>query len=203
MLTVQDISNRTLSFEQNYIQNILPSKDFRFLSRKDLNTRVQQWVEAYAFRWAESIEATTFNQLDDLIRTLTMHGVSSDEINDAVLAFFTEEGYYPSDTTNNAETVYSRVKTIVQTETLATMSEAAKESYKSTPFVTKKGWIATMGVSDHHKGHEEMDGQEVGINEKFYNAEANCYADAPGQFGRADQDINCLCDMYPIVIEEN
>ena len=48
-----------------------------------------------------------------------------------------------------------------------------------------------------------MDGQEVGINEKFYNAEANCYADAPGQFGRADQDINCLCDMYPIVIEEN
>lgn len=200
---LSDIFNRTLSFEQNYIQNILPSKDFRFLSRKDLNTRVQQWVEAYAFRWAESIEATTFNQLDDLIRTLTMHGVSSDEINDAVLAFFTEEGYYPSDTTNNAESVYSRVKTIVQTETLATMSEAAKESYKSTPFVTKKGWIATMGVSDHHKGHEEMDGQEVGINEKFYNAEANCYADAPGQFGRADQDINCLCDMYPIVIEEN
>ena len=128
-----------------------------------------------------------------------MHGVSSDEINDAVLAFFTEEGYYPSDTTNNAETVFSRVKTIVQTETLATMSEAAKESYKSTPVVSKKGWIATMGVSDHHKGHEEMDGQEVGINERFYNAEANCYADAPGQFGRADQDINCLCDMYPIV----
>lgn len=196
---ISNIFNAGLAFEQSYIQSLLPTKDFKFISRKDLNARVQQWVEAYAFRWAESIEATTFNQLDDLIRTLTMHGVSSDEINDAVLAFFTEEGYYPSDTTNNAETVYSRVKTIVQTETLATMSEAAKESYKSTPFVSKKGWIATLGVSDHHKGHEEMDGQEVGINERFYNAEANCYADAPGQFGRADQDINCLCDMYPIV----
>ena len=95
------------------------------------------------------------------------------------------------------------MKTIVQTETLSTMSEAAKESYKSTPFVNKKGWIATLGASDHHKGHEEMDGQEVGLNEKIYNAVANCYADAPGQFGLAEQDINCLCDMYPVVIEEN
>ena len=200
---ISSIFNKYLTFEQGYIQSLLPQKDFRFMAQKDLNSRVQEWVNEYAFRWAETIEATTFNQLDDLIRTLTMHGVSSDEINDAVLAFFTEQGYYPGDATNNAETVYSRVKTIVQTETLATMSEAAKESYKSTPFVTKKGWIASMGVIDHHKGHEEMDGQEVGINEKFYNAEANCYADAPGQFGRADQDINCLCDMYPIVIEEN
>ncbi|MBR4682730.1 MAG: phage portal protein [Elusimicrobiaceae bacterium] len=199
MPIISSIFNKYLTFEQGYIQSLLPQKDFLFMAQKDLNSRVQQWVEEYAFRWAETIEATTFNQLDDLLRTLTMHGVSTDEINDAVLAFFTEQGYLPGDSTNNAETVYSRVKTIVQTETLATMSEAAKESYKSTPFVGKKGWIATMGVSDHHKGHEEMDGQEVGINERFYNAEANCYADAPGQFGRADQDINCLCDMYPIV----
>ena len=203
MPIISSIFNKYLTFEQGYIQSLLPQKDFRFMAQKDLNSRVQELVNEYAFRWAETIEATTFNQLDDLIRTLTMHGVSSAEINDAVLAFFTEQGYYPGDATNNAETVYSRVKTIVQTETLATMSEAAKESYKSTPFVTKKGWIASLGVIDHHKGHEEMDGQEVGINEKFYNAEANCYADAPGQFGRADQDINCLCDMYPIVIEEN
>lgn len=197
------IFNTSLKFEQNYIQSLLPNKDFKFMSQKDLNARVQQWIEMYAFRWAESIEATTFNDLDDIIQTLTIRGVSSNEINDAVLAFFTEHGYKPSDTTNTSETVYSRVKTIVQTETLSTMSEAAKESYKSTPFVNKKGWIATLGASDHHKGHEEMDGQEVGLNEKFYNAVANCYADAPGQFGLAEQDINCLCDMYPVVIEEN
>ena len=199
---LSSIFNTSLSFEQGYVQSILPNKDFKFMSHKDLNARVQKWVEVYAFRWAESIEATTFNQLDDIITTLTMHGVSNGEINDAVLAFFTEQGYYPDHTTNTSESVYSRVKTIVQTETLATMSEAAKESYKSTPFVSKKGWIATMGVSDHHKGHEAMDGQEVGVNEKVYNAEANCYADAPCQFERADQDINCLCDMYPVVIEE-
>jgi hypothetical protein len=59
-----------------------------------------------------------------------------------------------------------------------------------------------MGIADHHEGHLEMDGQEVRVDEKFRNPVTGQTADAPGQFGTADQDINCLCDTYPVVIDE-
>ena len=90
----------------------------------------------------------------------------------------------------------------MQTETLATISEAQLEGYRSTPFVNGKGWITTMGVSDHHEGHLEMDGQEVRMEEDFTNPVTGQKTQAPGQFGTADQDINCLCDTYPIVLDE-
>ena len=107
----------------------------------------------------------------------------------------------PNDNGTNIS-IYDRVKTIVQTETRATISEAQKEAFTSTPFVNGKGWITTMGVSDHHEGHPEMDGQEVKIEEDFRNPVTGQFTPAPGQFGVADQDINCLCDMYPVVIDE-
>ena len=89
----------------------------------------------------------------------------------------------------------------MQTETRATISEAQLEAFRSTPFVNGKGWLTTMGVSDHHEGHLEMDGQEVGVDEEFINPITNQRTQAPSQFGTADQDINCLCDNYPIVID--
>ena len=40
------------------------------------------------------------------------------------------------------------------------------------------------------------------MQDKFRNPVTGQTADAPGQFGTADQDINCLCDTYPVVIDE-
>lgn len=205
-----EIFNTGFIEAQEYIQSVLPSKDFKFLSKKDLKDRVQQWAEQNALLWCNSIEDTTLKELDDIVKALTQAGKSNKEINDVILQFFSREGFEPTDEITEFmeggvrhTSVFKRVETITQTETRNTISESELEAYKSTPFVNGKGWITTLGAIDHHKGHLEMDGQEVGINEKFYNAEANCYADAPGQFGRADQDINCLCTMYPVVIDED
>jgi hypothetical protein len=196
-----------IDFEQTYLQGLNPSKDYKFLEKKAMQDRVQYWAEVHAFKWAESIEQTTFERIDRIVKLGTQNGMTNREINNIILQFFSAEGYEPSMLSPNDNgtniSIKDRVKTIVQTETLSTINEAQLEAFKSTPFVNGKTWITTMGISDHHKGHLEMDGQEVGINEKFYNKEAVMYTDAPGQFGTADQDINCLCDMSPVVIDED
>lgn len=201
----QIFSNAT-AFEQEYLQSLAPKKDYQFIDKKAMQDRVQQWAEQYAFKWADSIEKTTFERLDKIIKLGIDRGMSNREINNLVLQFFSEEGYEPSMLSPNDNgaliSIKNRVDTIVQTETLATISEAQLEGYRSTPFVNGKGWITTMGISDHHEGHLEMDGQEVRMDEDFTNPITGQKAPAPGQFGTADQDINCLCDTYPIVLDE-
>lgn len=199
-----------VAFEQAYLESIAPKKDFKFMDRKAMQDRVQFWAEKHALLWAGSIEETTFKRIDGIIKAGIANGMPNREINNIILQFFSAEGYEPSMLTENENgahvSIYDRVKTIVQTETRATISEAQLETYRSTPFVTGKGWITTMGVSDHHPGHLEMDGQEVRVDDKFYNPLANngagAYADAPGQFDERGQNINCLCDTYPVVLDE-
>lgn len=201
-----DIFTNAMTFEQQYLQSLAPQKDFKFYDKKAMQDRVQQWSQEYAFRWADSIERTTFERLDKIISLGIQNGMSNKEINNIVLQFFSEEGYEPSMLSANDNgariSIKNRVDTIVQTETLATISEAQLEGYRSTPFVNGKGWITTMGISDHHEGHLEMDGQEVRMTEDFINPVTGQKTPAPGQFGTADQDINCLCDTYPIVLDE-
>ena len=195
-----------IDFEQNYLQSLNPSKDFKFMEKKSMQDRVQYWAEQHALLWAGSIEETTLKRIDSIIKYGTQKGMSNREINNIVLQFFSEEGYEPTELTENVSgakvSIFDRVGTIVQTETRSTISEAQLETYRSTPYVTGKGWITTMGVSDHHPGHLEMDGQEVRMQDKFRNPVTGQEADAPGQFGTADQDINCLCDTYPVVLDE-
>lgn len=201
-----EIYQAGITFEQDYLQSLAPSKNYKFTDKKAMRDRVQEWAQLYAFKWADSIERTTFERLDKIITLGLDNGMSNLAINNLVLQFFAEEGYEPSMLVPNDNganiSIYDRVKTIVQTETRATISEAQKEAFQSTPFVNGKGWITTMGVADHHEGHLEMDGQEVKVEQDFRNPVTGQFTPAPGQFGVADQDINCLCDMYPVVIDE-
>lgn len=201
-----EIYQAGIDFETEYLQSLAPKKDFRFTDKKAMQDRVQYWAEQHALLWAGSIEETTLKRIDSIIKYGTQSGMSNREINNIVLQFFSEEGYEPTELTENVSgakvSIFDRVGTIVQTETRATISESQLETYRSTPYVTGKGWITTMGVADHHEGHLEMDGQEVRMQDKFRNPVTGQEADAPGQFGVADQDINCLCDTYPVVLDE-
>lgn len=195
-----------IDFEQQYLESLAPTKDYQFLDKKALQDRVQRWAEEHALLWAESIEETTLKRIDRIIDLGVRNGMTNREINNIILQFFAADGYEPSMLTENDNgariSIFDRVETIVQTETRSTISEAALEAYKSTPYVNGKGWVTTMGISDHHAGHLEMDGQEVRIDQDFINPVTGQKAPAPGQFGTADQDINCLCDTYPVVIDE-
>ena len=195
-----------LEFEQNYLQSLAPKKDYQFMDQKAMQDRVQHWAEVHALKWAASIEETTFKRIDTIITLGTQRGMANRQINNIILQFFSAEGYEPADLVENdngtAISIQDRVKTIVQTETLATICDAQLEAFKSTPYVNGKTWITTLGISDHHEGHLEMDGQEVPVNDFFINPATKQKAQAPGQFGTADQDINCLCDIGPVVIDE-
>lgn len=203
---LSEIFRSSMEFEQEYLQSLAPEKDFQFISRKDRSARVRKWAEEYAFKWAQSIEQTTWERLDSIIKTGLAREMSAREINQFVLQFFAEEGYEPGQLTGNADgakiSVFDRVQTIVQTETRATFSEAQQEAYRSTPFVNAKEWITAAGVVDHHEGHAEMDGQIVGVNDAFTNPANGLTAQAPGQFGAPEQDINCLCDITPRIIDD-
>lgn len=200
------IFQASIEFEQAYLQTLAPKKDYQFVDKKAMADRVQYWAEVHALKWAASIEETTFKRIDTIITLGVKRGMTNREINNIILQFFAEEGYEPSVLTPNDNganiSIQNRVKTIVQTETLATVSDAQLEAFKSTPFVNGKTWITTLGVSDHHEGHLEMDGQEVRVDEYFVNPKTGQKAQAPTQFGTADQDINCLCSMGPVVIDE-
>ena len=202
-----EIFTAAIAFEQAYLQSLKPSKDFKFTAKKAMQDRVQFWAEHYALLWAHSIEDTTKKRIDRIIKLGNDSGMSNRDVNNIVLQFFSAEGYEPSDLTENENgariSIYNRVQTIVQTETRATISEAQLEAFKSTPFVNGKTWITTLGVVDHHEGHLEMDGQEVKVNDDFVNPVTNQRTQAPSQFGTADQDINCLCDISPVVIDED
>lgn len=201
-----EIFSAGIKFEQDYMQSLAPSKDYDFVEKKAMQDRVQQWAEINAFKWADSIEHTTFERIDRIIKLGTQNGMSNKDINKIILQFFSEEGYEPTELTENENgariSILDRVETIVQTETRNTISEAQLEAFNSTPFVSGKGWITTMGVADHHEGHLEMDGQEVPATDMFTNPVTQQRTQAPGQFGTADQDINCLCDMYPVILED-
>lgn len=200
---LSEVFNTGLEFEQDYIQSLVPAKDFRFTDKKAMADRVQFWAEHYAFLWADSIEQTTFKQLDDIVQYGVAEGKAHEWINRRILEFFSENGYEPTDKIGGTRhTVYNRVQTITNTEVLATISESQLEAFRSTPYVNGKTWITTRGVTDHHEGHAEMDGQTVGVNEKFTNPVTGDEAEAPGRFEIASQDINCLCDMSPRVLEE-
>lgn len=61
-----------------------------------------------------------------------------------------------------------------------------------------KKWISTLDGSTRDT-HQELDGQEVGINETFKSSDGGS-ALFPGDFGIASEDINCHCS-YAVVPE--
>ena len=56
---------------------------------------------------------------------------------------------------------------------------------------TKKTW-RTMGDLRVRDSHEYLDGVTVGINDEFYTSGGN-HTYYPGQFGVAEEDVNCRC----------
>lgn len=56
----------------------------------------------------------------------------------------------------------------------------------------EKTWLATLDRKTRHD-HRQLDGQTVGIKEKFKVPDFDHYAEGPRLFGIAHEDINCRC----------
>lgn len=83
-----------------------------------------------------------------------------------------------------------RATRIARTETLRSSNFAIAESHKASGVVSQREWVSVLdGVTrDVHAG---LNGQIVDIGDRFKFAGYS--TDYPGNFGVADQDINCRC----------
>ena len=95
-----------------------------------------------------------------------------------------------------------RATAIARTEVVGASNGGKLLAWKQSNVVTRKTWLAStshMGADDPHPvrdAHVELHGQEVGIDEPFtVDGEE---AQAPGQFGVAELDIQCRCTMLAV-----
>lgn len=95
-----------------------------------------------------------------------------------------------------------RATMIARTEVIGASNGGKVLAWKQSGVVTGKRWLAStshMGADDPHPvrdAHVELHGQEVGIDEPFtVDGEE---AQAPGQFGVAELDIQCRCTMLAV-----
>lgn len=96
------------------------------------------------------------------------------------------EGLFTGDTPLSP---YKRALRIAQTETASIMNEGILETMRTADAAglkMKKRWDATLDGSTR-KDHRKVDGETVGLEEKFSNGLAG-----PGDGGAADR-INCRC----------
>ncbi|MGQ7335471.1 phage head morphogenesis protein [Streptococcus suis] len=97
------------------------------------------------------------------------------------------------------EANYKQALRIARTEggrVQSTGKQRAYEEAKEKGVDIKKRWLSTLDKKTRHT-HQELDGQTVGVDEKF---KFDGYeADGPRLFGNASLDVNCRCTTIGIV----
>jgi hypothetical protein len=97
-----------------------------------------------------------------------------------------------------------RAKTIAITEVNNGIQHTQLAAWKDSGVVESKQWIASMMSNGRHN---EMHDQVVPLDEPFIHpggefCDAGTEFDRPSGSGLPEQDINCHCDMAPVVSEK-
>ena len=64
---IAEIFTAATEFEQAYLQSLKPEKDYKFRSKKDMASRVEQWAKMHAFKFS----AVPTNASNDDLRFAT------------------------------------------------------------------------------------------------------------------------------------
>ena len=86
-----------------------------------------------------------------------------------------------------------RARTVARTETIAANNAGAQDRYAKEG-IKQKEWLS---APDARPSHLEANGQVVGINEDFKVGDG--YGPGPGQIGLPEEDINCRCQILPVI----
>jgi HK97 family phage portal protein len=152
------------------------------------NPAVVNWVKANAYRASRFVDETTSQALGQIIGDALKAGKTLKEIEKDLRGYFDQS-------------IAGRAKTIARTEVQHAVQHTQMEVWKDAGVVEGKEWLASMLPNGRHN---EMHGQTVGLNERFVHpggelCDAGTEFDGPGGSGLADQDINCACDVAPVV----
>lgn len=100
----------------------------------------------------------------------------------------------------------ARAETIARTESTAAYTAGRLEAWRQSGVVRGKRWLAAQDDRTRHT-HKEAHGQEVELDKPFRllepatasKPEREVLTDGPGQSGVAQEDINCRCELQPIL----
>ncbi len=151
------------------------------------NPLVGDWLDSFREVTLKDITATTADQLRDQIAEGIRAGEGVDAIADRIGSVYEDARGY-------------RAEMIARTETGSAMNAANLAAYDISGLVQGKEWLC-VSDSDVRPSHRALDGTVVGIKELFVSGDGH-HASAPGQFGIAEEDINCRCSCLPKVDEK-
>ena len=89
---------------------------------------------------------------------------------------------------------------IARTETHRVQQQSRLDAFEHVSdqgVIMGKTWISSLDNRTRDT-HQELDGQTVAMDEEF-ESPSGATAEAPGQFGVAEEDINCRCSFYSVI----
>ncbi|AGK52024.1 phage minor head protein [Bacillus sp. 1NLA3E] len=153
-----------------------------------LSTRTTDWIDSWSHDLGEIMKLNTHQSLEDALKKVIEEGGS---IADAELAI-----------KDLPQFDRLRARTTAITEILTASSRSQWEAYMQSPAVTKKSWKHSGGKKNNpRKEHEDLDGTEIGVDEKFdVNGNEADYPRDPSL--PASERVNCHCALGPVVDQD-
>ena len=149
------------------------------------NPEVTKFILGRAQRFAQEVNETTWKRLKESLAEGEKDGEGIDALAARVQTVM-------------GDRIRSSAETIARTEVIGASNGGALEAAIQSGVVEGKTWIATYDAN-LRDSHLEAHLQTVGINEDF--SVGGGKGPAPGQIGKAAEDINCRCTMTWVLKE--
>ena len=146
---------------------------------------VKRFIERRAQRFAEEVNATTWDALKVSLGESIQAGESLTQQMERVQAVM-------------AERIRSSSETIARTEVVGAMNGGTLEAWRQSDVVSGKEWVASLD-NRTRASHADAHGQQVGIEEDFIVGAGR--GQAPGQIGLPEEDIECRCTLAAVIKE--
>lgn len=147
------------------------------------NPAAQKFLKEKIFRFSFQVNDTTINQLRAEFAAGIQNGEGIPELSARVNKIF------------DFATIY-RAERIARTEIAEVENHALMDVWTTaTEVVEMKEWLHGGGGNDPRPEHEDMNGEQVAVGERFSNG--MMYPGDPD--GGPEETINCTCTMLPVV----
>lgn len=147
------------------------------------NPKVTEFIQQRAQRFAEEVNATTWDKLKASLAEGEAAGESIDEIAKRVTQVM-------------GDRVKSSAETIARTETISALSGGALEAAKASGVVSGKQWLAALDDrtrESHIAAHEQYQTHPIPLDEDFIVGGSS--GPGPGLMSDAAESINCRCSI--------
>lgn len=151
------------------------------------NRKVENFLSTWAGdRIKEKVNETTSDALRTTLREGAANGESFSKLTERVQSVFDLRSE-------------SDAETIARTE-MGRASNFASLNGMEQAGIEEKEWLSTQDGATRDT-HIDMDGQRVAIDEDFVSP-SGATAQAPGDFGIAEEDINCRCAVISVIAKD-